>query len=442
MANPFTGGTVNFMPQGTQSIGNPDSTAILRAQQYAQMLRQQAEQPEEYNQVVSGRVVPYSWAQGLAKLGKSYMAGQAEKQSDEMMKNYQQERGKRLAQTLSDYQNALQGTPDKVEEFKPDTFDETDKPFGTTATGQSAPYGGMMLNVTPGTPGSKQSAMQVLMQNPDTAQAALSAELKRMGEVEKFGHTPVTLMQNGKPVTVMMGDLGTVRNLEGYQPQVDFNKPFLPDGSPNPAYQKFEISKSRAGASNVSVNTEKSYAGNVAEGLAKQDVAVIDAARSAPQRVQSARQVKDLLDKNPITGTGAEARLSLNKALATAGLIGGEQVKNTETLASVLANQTLDAIKTSGLGSGQGFTDKDRQFLERAKSGNLEVNAGTLRQLADLNERAALSSIDRGNQIIGKLRQNPTMGNVGVGLDTIDVPKGAPNLQDAVAAELLRRGIK
>lgn len=178
-----------------------------------------------------------------------------------------------------------------------------------------------------------------------------------------------------------------------------------------------------AGAPQVNVNTDKSYFGNVAEGMAKNDVALIDAARSAPDRIASALRVKEILSKNPITGTGAEARLSVHRALATAGLVDAKDVANTEVLASTLASQTLDAIKSSGLGSGQGFTDKDRAFLERAKSGNIEMNSTTLYTLADLNERAARATIQRGNVVIDKLRKSPQAGSMGQQLDLVQEPK-------------------
>lgn len=190
-------------------------------------------------------------------------------------------------------------------------------------------------------------------------------------------------------------------------------------------FDQWDQARKRAGATsvNVGVNTDKSYFGNVAEGLAKVDVGAIDAGRSAPDRIASSRRVREVLATNPITGTGAEARLSLNKALATAGLIDGTNVANTEVLASTLASQTLDAIKTSGLGAGQGFTDKDRQFLERAKSGNIEMTPQALGTLADLNERAAVASIRRANSVIGKLRQSPQAGAMGQALDPIPEPE-------------------
>lgn len=179
---------------------------------------------------------------------------------------------------------------------------------------------------------------------------------------------------------------------------------------------------------NVNVNTERSYFGNVAEGLAKSDASTIEAARAAPERVTSARRVLQTLQQNPITGTGAQLRLSLDKALSTAGLIDPSRTQATENLMSSLAAGTLDSIRTSGLGAGQGFTDKDREFLERAKSGNIEINAQTLGDLARLNERAGLASIEKGNQTIKRLKKAPGMSGLQTQLEEIPMPEtGATN---------------
>jgi len=189
---------------------------------------------------------------------------------------------------------------------------------------------------------------------------------------------------------------------------------------------------------NIGVNTEKSYAGHVAEGLAKNDVSALDTARTAPDRVNTARSIKQILDGNKaITGTGADARLAVTKALSTAGIIDGGSTTATEDLVSMLNSQTLDAIKSSGLGSGQGFTDKDRQFLQDAKSGRIAINAQTLYRMADLNEKAGLASIEYGNKIAARLKGNPTMGSVGQDL-TVTAPDSAA-LSKAIEAEAARR---
>lgn len=201
--------------------------------------------------------------------------------------------------------------------------------------------------------------------------------------------------------------------------------------------------KSGAQQQSISLTADRGYAGELAKNLAKQDTDAIDAAMSAPDRIRSARDVKRILStEKPITGTAAEQRLWLTKALSTAGVIDGKTVTSTEDLASVLANQTLDAIKSSGLGGGQGFTDKDRQFLQDAKSGRLELNQGTLLRIADLNERAAVRAIERGKQIATRLKGNKDLGWVGQDLN-FEVPEDARMpTADEIRAEAQRRAAR
>lgn len=190
----------------------------------------------------------------------------------------------------------------------------------------------------------------------------------------------------------------------------------------------------------VSMNTDKTYTGEMARQLAGQDSAIIDSARSAPERLRGAQEVRRIIKQTPITGTFAEQRLGIEKALSTAGIVDGQRVKSTEDLVSVLAGQTLDAIKSSGLGSGQGFTDKDRAFLEKARSGNITINAETLNYLADMNERSARESIKKGNSVIKRLQAEPGMGRTGAGLEEIQIPGEIrmPTAAD-IAAEAARR---
>lgn len=213
-------------------------------------------------------------------------------------------------------------------------------------------------------------------------------------------------------------------------------------------FSEYQTQLRRAGATqvNVPVNTEKSYAGNIAEGLAKADLSALDAARGAPDRVRMSRDIQRILTtERPITGTAAEWRLAVHKALATAGVIDGADVTSTENLASGLASQTLKAISASGLGSGQGFTDNDRKFLERAESGSIDLNSGTLLRLAKLSERAGIAAIDRGNKIARRLRADPKLGSVAEAVSEVEAPSdGRPRMPSAseIEAEKRRRGLK
>lgn len=220
----------------------------------------------------------------------------------------------------------------------------------------------------------------------------------------------------------------------------------LPQGDPRRAVYDAQIRKTTTHSPpvNVSVSSgDKGYVSEISKLVAKQDADAIDAAQSAPDRIRSAQDVKRILrTEKPMTGTAADWRLEATKALSTAGIIDGQSVKSTEDLASLLASQTLEAIKSSGLGSGQGFTDKDRQFLERARAGQITMNADTLYRLADLNEKAGRRSIERGNAAVKRLNGIPGVGEFVNGREVKQPAQFSLPTADDIAAEMQRRGIQ
>jgi hypothetical protein len=185
--------------------------------------------------------------------------------------------------------------------------------------------------------------------------------------------------------------------------------------------QKSRIAKS--GATNVNVSTEKKYGERFGGLIADQDAAKLSAAENAPQAAATADRVMDLISTGKvITGTGANARLQLAKALNLAGGTDSEKIRNTEVLVSSLAETTLGAIKSSNLGAGQGFTNADRDFLEKAKAGQLSYDAKSLTELARLSRLAAEKSADSWNN---RVKQIPAAALEGTGISTepVVVPK-------------------
>ena len=132
--------------------------------------------------------------------------------------------------------------------------------------------------------------------------------------------------------------------------------------------------------------------------------------------------VRDLLKQNPITGTGAEARLGFEKALAAAGFTKGDRASVTENLMAVLAKTTLAAIPTSGLGSGAGFTGPDREFLEMAAAGKKEMSSANLQFLAELNEKVARANLARSNAVRKRVREMPDFARIPGTLPDIVAP--------------------
>lgn len=173
---------------------------------------------------------------------------------------------------------------------------------------------------------------------------------------------------------------------------------------------------------NVALSTEKKYGEKFAGNIADADVKLKDAAETAPQLAETSNRISQLLKTGQVfTGTGANIKLQLAKALKVAGGTENEAIANTETLISSLASQTLANIKSSGLGSGQGFTDKDRDFLQAATAGNITLDNKTLQRLADLSHKSAVASADKWNRRVKEIPNNAIEGT-GLTREPINVP--------------------
>ena len=205
------------------------------------------------------------------------------------------------------------------------------------------------------------------------------------------------------------------------------------------SFQDWILAQRRAGASQVNVNTEKSLYGTLAEQRAKRISELYDQAAKAPEILQRAQRVKALLapGSEALTGAGANWMLVAAKIANQLGINTGNAASDTELLAAQLAASTLDAIKTSGLGSGTGFSNADRDFLERVVGGEITLEADTLRRIADLNERAARRTIERWNATVRRLDPEQLRA-LGLGPIELDETDGS-DLSLLSDEELLRR---
>jgi len=175
-------------------------------------------------------------------------------------------------------------------------------------------------------------------------------------------------------------------------------------------------------ATNVTVTTEKTYGGKLADKLADRDDAKLGAAEKAPQLAESANRIISLVSQgNLFTGPIAGIKLNIARALNVAGASNEEKISNTESLIAATGQSTLDAIKSAGLGTGQGFTDKDLKFLQQIAGGTFELTTQTLTRLATLQHQAAVRSVEAWNT---RFTQIPSSATGALGLST--VPKIPP----------------
>lgn len=170
-----------------------------------------------------------------------------------------------------------------------------------------------------------------------------------------------------------------------------------------------------------------SYFKEIGKGFAQQDLTSIDVATKAADQIKTAQSVIDIVNQGKaITGTAADLRANIAKGFATIGLTSGESVAATEQLSSTLARQTMDSIKSSGLGAGQGFTNTDREFLEKAASGEVNFTPEGLVRIAELNKKAAEAAYQKGQEAINRINQNPEGASILGGYQLPELPTVTP----------------
>ena len=189
--------------------------------------------------------------------------------------------------------------------------------------------------------------------------------------------------------------------------------------------QKMAVAK--AGASNITQSTEKKYGEQLAGKVADTDIAKLTTAEKAPQLAESANRIIELVKQgNVFTGPVADVKLNIARALNVVGASNEEKIANTEALIAATGQSTLDSIKSAGLGTGQGFTDKDLNFLKGIAGGTIQLTPQTLTRLATLQHQTATRSADAWNT---RVKQLPKTATEGTGLSTapIKVPPLSPS---------------
>ena len=188
----------------------------------------------------------------------------------------------------------------------------------------------------------------------------------------------------------------------------------------------FKKQLAQAGATKVNVpvnvSTEKKYGEQFGSKIAEADSVMRDAALKAPEAAANANRILELVQNpNVFTGTGATLKLNIAKALNMTGATDIESAANTEALLSATGQSTLNAIKTSGLGTGQGFTDKDLKFLQGIAGGTISMEKETIARLADLQHRVATATADKWTTRKKSIPASALEGT-GIGSETITVP--------------------
>jgi negative regulator of replication initiation len=169
---------------------------------------------------------------------------------------------------------------------------------------------------------------------------------------------------------------------------------------------------------------------------AKELAAMHSAAQNAQTTVDQANKINDLIASGAFAGATADIKLQLAKLFNVAGADNNEVIKNTEVLISQLGQNVLNSAKTSGLGTGQGFTDKDKDFLEKVVGGSITLNAETLKELGRISKDVAQKSVSQWNSRFDKM--SPDIAK-NAGWSKVEL--SGVHSQADIQAELRRRGL-
>ncbi len=248
-----------------------------------------------------------------------------------------------------------------------------------------------------------------------------------------------------KPVESKIAPNGQVYN--GYQLTPgrvfsDPNKAFSlsPDGLPvaNTPFQQYELNKARAGATNVSVNTEKQFAGTLAEGIGKQVAAGREEALGAVANLNTINRMDAALNSGkvlagPMTSAAVTLR-QIGSVIGVGGKDNNEVLANTRTTMQGLAQLALngaDQLK----GSGQ-VSDAERRLLRDAASGDIDKMTTTeIRTVMSISKRVSeyklsqhQANVDRLSRVPGAAPISEFFGvNAPAPADAPVAPSGLPN---------------
>lgn len=399
----------------------PEMQDITRQREMAKLLLTQGMQTPQ-GQMIGNRYVGAHPLQFLGNLAQTYVGKSMIEESDKKQAELADMLRKQTLQDLQAYGEAT--TPVAGVEAKPEVI-----PQGQTALDdQGVPTLGYQAPVAaiPEKKADFNKGLGILMgskspQSQELAKLLLADQLK--SHVLPEGGTLVRGSLGGNAPVVTAGPKETT-DYKNYLSAVQ--------GGYKGSFNDWFMQKENAKGTHVNVNTEQTYGGALAKGAAEQDLSLKSIADSASQTVSNVARQKQILNSGKVfTGKGANIQQELAQYADAVGLGGKDtatKIANTQSAISGLAGVTLDSIKNSGLGSGQGFTDKDREFLQDAKSGRITWNKESIMRVYDLQEKAAIEGAKKWNQRVKQLPKSAT-GPIGWGEVQVPTPFGQSSVR-------------
>lgn len=437
MAN-YTSKVASF---GSGDIGGQQAD-LLRQQQLAQALAQQANEPlQQAPTPAGGFASPVTGWQTFAKVLQQGLSAYTNKAVSDKEKEFNQDKAQKISDALGNWDKIRSGTPDQqVQIFGT----EPDNPTTQTMPGQAPnPKGAALSLLNSGVPELQQFGMQSILtqKGPESMFGKIDPKDYTASSIAKFAQTNnfADLEPVRKNEVVNTGGANVLVN------------PYAPAGTtiantgnpakdllvqdangnwvPNQALVAAKKDIAKSGAPNVNVKTDVKMGESLGAQVGPIMKEASEQATAAATQVQVAQNLVKALDSNKIfAGTGADTKLQLAQIGDSLGITGKdtqEKLANTRQLVQSLAQLTLEGRKQMK-GQGQ-VTDQESKLAERAISGDLNFTPTELRVLAGAADRSGRAVYGNYQRKIDALKQNPNVNALAPYYEAQPLPDAAPS---------------
>lgn len=128
------------------------------------------------------------------------------------------------------------------------------------------------------------------------------------------------------------------------------------------------------------------------------------AGQAASKILQTNAISRDILESGARSGFGTEWANKTLEIINTTGLLPEKYMDGVAASKALMASRSLAVLDMIPVfGGGQGFTEKDREFLTNIKGADFSLDGKTIARLLDLEERSARQAIELNNNSLDQV---------------------------------------
>ena len=152
------------------------------------------------------------------------------------------------------------------------------------------------------------------------------------------------------------------------------------------------------------IDTADSVVKQLTAGATSSFLEVNKAGQAASKILQTNAISRDILESGARSGFGTEWANKTLEIINTTGLLPEKYMDGVAASKALMASRSLAVLDMIPVfGGGQGFTEKDREFLTNIKGADFSLDAKTIARLLDLEERSARQAIELNNNSLDQV---------------------------------------